>query len=153
MSQYRYLSKPCLCKTLCNFKCIRKHTRPVTVTVMYMCSFITHLDGTRKWTGCHPVWMEFLYLSVSLSFEEVVSLLVSSSSVSLLVYFPSWRKQSRLRDHHTACIRVFLVRRNLEGSYDLVDFYETQYGYYAIGLNSCLFPAVGHSNRVGAWHL
>jgi hypothetical protein len=76
---------------------------------MYTCSFITHLDGTRKWTGCHPVWIEFLNLFVSLLFEDVF-LLVSPMFVSLNVSLLPFLKEAIKATRSPCCLRTCVPR-------------------------------------------
>jgi hypothetical protein len=94
-----------------------KHNRPIIVTVMYTCSFITHLDLTRKWTACHPVWLEFLNFFFSLSFKEVLFLLVSPLFVSLTASLLPFLKEAIKATRSPCCLRTCVPRSTKLGGH------------------------------------
>jgi len=65
---------------------------------------------TRKWTGSHPVWMEFLNLLISLSFQEVVFLPVSPLFVSLTVSLLPFLKAASKTTRSPCCLRTCVPR-------------------------------------------
>ena len=80
------------------------------LNVQFQGQRVNHLDGTRKWTGSHPVWMEFLNLFIRVSFEEVVFLLLSPLFVSLTARLLSFLKGAIKATRSPLCLRTCVLR-------------------------------------------
>jgi hypothetical protein len=108
-----YLSKPCLCKPLCNLKCVRKHDRPIISAVICICSFINYLYITRLWTGSRSIWLEYLNSFISPSFEDFVFLVVSltvnekTDHLSIKLHNRVAQQALRLRCVRSICYGAF----------------------------------------------
>ena len=83
---------------------------------VYVYVFITS-TVLENGQGSHPVWMQFLNFFISLSFEEVVFLLVSPLFVSLTVSLLPYLKEAIKTTRSPCCLHTCVPRSTKLGGH------------------------------------